>query len=651
MTLKVLFTSVFTLFLLITNAQPNSQDVLFTVDKEPVLISEFIRVYSKNLDLVQDESQKDVDEYLKLFTNYKLKLKEAQALGLHNKPAYKRELSNYKKQLAKNFVTDTKVTSKLVKEAYERVSYEVNANHILVRLAENASPQDTLVAYEKIISLRDRVLNEGFEQVRKEVHNGKTVFGEELGYFSGFKMVYKFENVAFNTKPNEVSEPFRTRFGYHFLKVFDKRKSRGECTVAHIMISHKQKDTLNGSPEGRIQDIYKKINQGEAFEALAKQFSDDKSSASKGGRLTPFSGGQLSAQEFEDTAFSLLNEGDISKPFKTDYGWHIIKLINKKPVPPFQDMKGELEVKVKRDERSRLINDALINRLKEHYKVIDNPEALKYFTSILTNDYYKRTWELPADLPKDKELFVIGNRPFLYKDFADFLIKTQRNVDPNSVFKSVISKKYNEFLNSNLVKYQEDNLEHENEEFANIVAEYRDGLLLFDLMESTIWNSNKTDSLAIREYYNSHKEDYFLPERVDAIVATSSKQKTLKKVSKLLDKGTELSEIKKAINSDDNIEVIFTSEIMDASHQALPKEFDFKKGISKIYNHNDTYVVVQVKEVFHKEIKAFEEAKGIVISDYQTYKEENWLKELHKKYEIVINKEALNRVKNQLKNK
>lgn len=651
MTLKVLFTSVFTLFLLITNAQPNSQDVLFTVDKEPVLISEFIRVYSKNLDLVQDESQKDVDEYLKLFTNYKLKLKEAQALGLHNKPAYKRELSNYKKQLAKNFVTDTKVTSKLVKEAYERVSYEVNANHILVRLAENASPQDTLVAYEKIISLRDRVLNEGFEQVRKEVHNGKTVFGEELGYFSGFKMVYKFENVAFNTKPNEVSEPFRTRFGYHFLKVFDKRKSRGECTVAHIMISHKQKDTLNGSPEGRIQDIYKKINQGEAFEALAKQFSDDKSSASKGGRLTPFSGGQLSAQEFEDTAFSLLNEGDISKPFKTDYGWHIIKLINKKPVPPFQDMKGELEVKVKRDERSRLINDALINRLKEHYKVIDNPEALKYFTSILTNDYYKRTWELPADLPKDKELFVIGNRPFLYKDFADFLIKTQRNVDPNSVFKSVISKKYNEFLNSNLVKYQEDNLEHENEEFANIVAEYRDGLLLFDLMESTIWNSNKTDSLAIREYYNSHKEDYFLPERVDAIVATSSKQKTLKKVSKLLDKGTELSEIKKAINSDDNIEVIFTSEIMDASHQALPKEFDFKKGISKIYNHNDTYVVVQVKEVFHKEIKAFEEAKGIVISDYQTYKEENWLKELQKKYEIVINKEALNRVKNQLKNK
>ena len=295
--------------------QSVDNDVLFTVANEPVYASEFLRVYNKNLDLVQDESQKDVDEYLKLFTNYKLKLKEARNLELHEKPSYKRELSSYKKQLAKNYITDSKVTDELVKEAYERMSYELNANHILIKVDENANPQDTLAAYNKIIKLRERALNEGFEKVRAEVHNGQTVYGEKLGYFGGFKMVYKFETVAFNTNVGDVSKPFRTRFGYHIVNVLDKRKSRGERTVAHIMVVENKSDSLAEKPEVRIQDIYKKLNQGEAFESLAKQFSDDKNSAPKGGMLKTFSGGQIRAKEFEDVAFTLENIDDVSEPF------------------------------------------------------------------------------------------------------------------------------------------------------------------------------------------------------------------------------------------------------------------------------------------------------------------------------------------------
>lgn len=651
MRFKDLFTFFITLFLLTVHAQSNHEDILFTIDEEPVSTSEFIRVYSKNLDLVQDESQKDVDEYLTLFTNYKLKLKEARSLELHKKASYIRELGNYKKQLAKNFVSDNKVTDALVEEAYQRVSNDVKANHILIRLSENASPQDTLVAYNNILKLRDRTLNEDFEGVRKEVHNGKTIFGEELGYFSGFKMVYKFENVAFNTAVGEISKPFRTRFGYHFLKVFDKRKSRGECTVSHIMISNKQVGTLNETPEIRIQEIYKKLNQGEEFEALAKQFSEDKSSASKGGLLAPFSSGQLSSLEFEDKAFNLKNTGDVSEPFKTDYGWHIVKLINRKPIPPFQDMKPELEVRVKRDERSKLINDALVNKLKARYDVADNYEAHYYFISILNDDYFKRVWKLPENFKGNRDLFKIGSQQFTYKDFGNYLIKTQRTVEPKSSFKNIISKKYQAFLNSSLIKYQEDNLEFENKEFANIVNEYRDGLLLFDLMETTIWNTAKTDSLAIQNFYNSHKNNYVLQQRADAVVASSSKQKTLKKVSKFLEQGMALEQIKNLVNSKDEIQVIFTSGVMDANHQALPKQFKFKKGVSKIYNHNNTFVVIQVKEVLPQKIKSYEESKGAVIGDYQAFKEENWLMELGKKYKVVINNAALEKVKNQIKNK
>ena len=650
MKLRYLFTLFLTCSLLIVNGQSVDKDVLFTVANEPVYASEFLRVYNKNLDLVQDESQKDIDEYLKLFTNYKLKLKEARSLELHEKLSYKRELLSYKKQLAKNYITDSKVTDELVKEAYERMSYELNANHILIKIDENASPQDSLAAYNKITKLRDRALKEGFEKVRAEVHNGQTVYGEKLGYFGGFKMVYKFESVAFNTNVGDVSEPFRTRFGYHIVNVLDKRESRGERTVAHIMVIENKKDSLAEKPEVRIQDIYKKLNQGEAFESLAKQFSDDKNSASKGGMIKAFSGGQIRAKEFEDVAFALENVNDVSEPFKTDYGWHIVKLHNKKLVPSFEAMKSELVEKVKRDSRSKLIDVALTTKLKAKYNISTKHPNLDYFVSILSDDYFKRTWKLPEDFKGNQALVKIGDKQFTYNDFGVFLTNSQRNATKKESIQSLVSKKYDSFLNDSLVKYQEDNLELENEDYANIVTEYRDGLLLFDLMETTIWNTAKTDSTAIQQFYKSNKANYVKPKRMDAIVASSAKQKTLKKVSKLLSKDMALDQIKSLVNSNDKVDVIFTSGIMDAEHQVLPESFEFKKGISEIHKHNDAFVVVNVKAVLPQEQKTLEEAKGAVISDYQNNKEENWLNTLAEKYKIEVNQEVLEKVKSQLKN-
>ncbi|MFD1163350.1 peptidylprolyl isomerase [Hwangdonia seohaensis] len=650
MKLKLFFTLLLTAMALNLNAQADAEEVLFTVDDDPVYVSEFLRVYNKNLDLVQDESQKDVDEYLALFTNYKLKLKEAKTLELHEKPSYLRELNTYKKQLAKNFIYDNKVTDALVEEAYDRISYEVKANHILIKIPENANPQDTLVAFNAIGKLRDRALSEGFETVRKEVHNGTSVFGEELGYFTGFRMVYKFENAAFNTEIDDISQPFRTRFGYHIVKVLDKRKSRGERTVAHIMVGIKPNDTLSENPESRIRDIYKKLNQGEDFEALAKQFSEDKNSAAKGGLLAAFSSGQLSSPEFEDVAFNLNEVGDVSEPFKTKYGWHIVKLHAKKLTPPFDEMKSELEAKVKRDERSKLIDDALYAKLKAKYHIDDGQPALDYFTSIITDDYFKNTWKLPSDFKGDSPLVNIGNQQFTFKDFGDYLEKTQRGTNPKSTIKTIVSEKLDAFINTRLVLYQENHLEEENEEFAHIVNEYRDGLLLFDLMESTIWNTANSDSLETQNYYNANREKYVFPKRVDAIVASSTNQRVLKKVAKLLKRNMDLEVIKNLVNNNGEVHVVFTSGIMDANHQALPDDFEFSKGISKIYKHNQAYIVAKVNAVLPKQLKTFEEAKGLIISDYQTYKEENWVNDLKAKYKVVVNQNALDKVRNQIKN-
>lgn len=641
---------VFSLSFFVNQAQNSTDEILFTVENDPVYVSEFTRVFNKNIDLVKDESQKDVDEYLKLFINYKLKLKEAKSLGFDKKPTYISELANYKSQLAKNYITDSKVTDNLIEEAYYRTANEVKASHILIRLSDNPTPEDTLSAYNELIKLRERVINEGFETVKKDVHNGKTVYAEELGYFTGFKMVYEFETAAYNTNIGQVSMPFKTRFGYHIVLVQDKRASRGERTVAHIMISNTNKDTLQNNPEKRINEIYLKLQQGEDFESLAKQFSEDQSSASKGGMLSPFGGGQLTSIEFENQAFSLEKVGDISSPFKSDYGWHIIKLFNKEPIDTYEAMSGELEAKVKKDSRSQLINASLVNKLKKEYLASDLQPDLSYFVSLLDTGYFSAKWSLPQDFKANEALIEIGNKQIVNNDFGIYLENNQRRNRPKEDLNKLVSDSYNQFLEKQLIQYKEEQLEFESPDFAYIVQEYRDGLLLFDLMETEIWNAAKKDSVGLHKYYSDNKENYYWNQRVDAVVASSAKKATIKKVLDLMSKKQDEEQIKRALNSDTSINVIFTSGIMDAQHQSLPEKFEFKTGISDIYRLNDAFIVADVKQVLPKELKKFEEAKGAVISDFQNYKEANWILSLEKKYKVTINQDVLERIKAQINN-
>jgi peptidyl-prolyl cis-trans isomerase SurA len=317
---------------------------LFTVNNTKVTTNEFLRIYNKNLELVQNEDQKDIDEYLKLFINYKLKLEEAYDLGFDNDKKYANELKSYRNKLSKKYLTDTKINDNLLKEAYERTVYEVNVNHILIKVDEDASPEDSLKAYNKVLEYKKNALKDGFENTMSNANDGKVVFGESLGYFSAFKMVYDFENIAYTTNVGEISDPFRTKFGFHILNVVDKRKSQGEVTVAHIMVAN-ENDKITTSPKKRIYEIWEKVNDGNSFSDLAKQFSDDKNSARKGGQITRFGSGELSSLEFEKVAFSLENVGEVSKPIQTKYGWHIIKLIKKHDIKSFKDQKIILEQK------------------------------------------------------------------------------------------------------------------------------------------------------------------------------------------------------------------------------------------------------------------------------------------------------------------
>ncbi|WP_411894368.1 peptidylprolyl isomerase [Winogradskyella sp. A2] len=642
--MKFLF--LFLLAMQLSLAQDKDQ-VLLTVDGESIMTSEFLRVYNKNLDLVKDESQKDIDSYLKLFTEYQLKLKEAKRLKLNEDPKYQREFLSYKKQLTKNYLSENKVTEALVEEAYNRNSYDINASHVLVRLDESA--RDTTNAYNKISSLRERVLNEGYEAVKADAHDGATIFVEDLGYFSAFKMVYDFETVAYNTPVGEVSEPFRTQFGYHVVKVNDKRQSRGTITAAHIMVGLNQKDSLL-IPEDRINEIYKKLAQGENFEALAKQFSDDKSSAKNGGKLSPFKSGQLSSIKFEDEAFGLAEDGNYSEPFKTEYGWHIVKRISLERIKSFEELKPTIEARVKRDSRSKLINQAMVKELMGRYSITYNEEAKSYFESLITNEYFSRSWRLPVEFNKDEIIFTINKRDFTYNEFGRHMMSAQRNyANKTKPASEVIEKEFNSFFESSILKYREDNLEMENIEFANILKEYRDGLLLFDLMEKEIWNKASKDTLGLETFYEKNKTKYQWQERVDFMMASSASKEIAAKVLKMMKRGKSQEEIEKALNKDKTQNVIFTKDVYNTDDNRLPLEFDPNEELSGVYSHNEGFHVIKVNEILPAGIKTLKEAKGMVINDYQTEIETNWVNALYDRFSIEVNEEALNAVKQLIK--
>ena len=635
-----LFLSITLFTFLLSNAQIKDADTLITISGEPILANEFIRVYNKNLNLVQDDSQKNVDSYLELFVNYKLKLTEAKALRYDKDPKYINEFKSYKNQLTQTYLTDKNVTDDLVREAYERTKNEVKAQHILVLLDEVET--DTLAAYSKIKAYRERFINEDFESLKKELHNGKTTYVEDLGYFSAFKMVYNFETAAYATEVGSVSQPFRTRFGFHVVKILEKRKSKGEVSVAHIMIANTQKDTTLVAKD-RIQELYRLLLQGEDFGELAKQFSDDKSSSMRGGELKPFKLGQLNSEIFETTAFELSPSNPISKPIQTQFGWHILKYINKKPIQSFEEIQPELKNKVGKDSRSQLVKAKMLERLLAEYEIKKSNSNLTFFESKLSYNTSENMWELPSEFNKDQSFLSIKNQTYSFGDFLEYLNKNQKSIKKDWSSSVIVKKQYASFLEKSVFKYKEENLENENKEFAHILNEYREGLLLFDLMQDKIWEGAKNDSIGLQEFYNSNKQNYIWPDRIEGSVARSTDAKYIKTVRKYWVNNQSNKMINEVLNKDQQ-NVIFSNGELELGHPTLPKGIAFETGISKVIEENSNFYVVNVTALKPSTPKTFEEANGQLVADYQLELESKWINELRDKFKVDINQDVFAKV-------
>ena len=466
----------------------NGSAVLFQIDGTPVTVSEFKRVYEKNIELVVDDSQKELKNYLELYINYKLKLKQAYQLKLDTVAAYKRDVRSYRDQLAAPYLQDTVYLNSLVRDAYFRTKHEIRARHILVGLSPKASPKDTLIAYQKIINARKEIIEgKPFSEVAKKFSDDRSVKsnGGDLGYFSAFRMVYSFENMAYNTKKGTVSMPFKTRFGYHIVKVIDVKESEGEIEVAHILV-------LNKTAKGKntIDSIYTRLNEGEQFSLLAKKHSEDVGTAKKGGRLTKFGRGTME-KAFENVAFSLAKKNELSKPFRTRFGWHIVKLLQIHPVKSFAELKPQLTSRIKSSGRAKLSDIAVLKRLKSNYKIRVNEQHKTVF-------FNSKATALSAD-SLQQVLFTINAKKIMQFQFLAY-IKSRRRTSMALLFE--------QFLNKEVRDYFKENLIFTEPAYAATLKEYQDGVLLFEIMQQRVWNKSMTDSLGLQNFFVENKIKY-----------------------------------------------------------------------------------------------------------------------------------------------
>ena len=652
MSFKQFFFGLFFLISFASNAQTNTKEVLFTVNEKPYYTDEFSRIYKKNLDLVKDDSQKDLNQYLELFVGYKLKVNKAYKLGLQNGTQYQNELKSYRTQLAKNYFNDTKITQELLEEGYKRLQKEIRASHILILVDENASAEDTLKAYKKMEDISKKAIaGENFDDLAvqfSEDPSAKENKGD-LSYFTAFRMVYPFENAAYKTPKGKISKIIRTRFGYHILKITDIRANRGEITVAHIMILKPKPEEKDKDAEKTINEIYQKIQQGEKFEDLAKQFSDDKSSSSKGGQLNKFGSGQLSSEEFENAAFSLANPDDISKPFQSEFGWHIVKLIEKHPIKSMDEMKNELETKIGKDDRSKKITASLNEKLRKKYTYKRDDKQYGLISKLVTNDFYDSKWKLPENITDySATLLSINTKKIDGKAFLDYIEKQQKAGLKVKPLSKLVDALYGNFLDEQLTAYYDENLETEFPDFAYVMEEYRDGLLLFDLMEKEIWDRAKTDTIGLNTFYDEHKMEHMWKKRVDVTIASSTKQDIIKKAHALLKKKEKPQDIKDKLNVDNVINVMMNSGVFEEGSDALPKTMKYDVGVSDVFSEGEYYFVTKVDKIMPAGVKTLEECKGKLINEYQQYLELRWVDDLKSEFTVKINNDAFEHVKKQL---
>ncbi|NLU39288.1 MAG: hypothetical protein GXX78_10420 [Bacteroidales bacterium] len=639
------------ILLLIVLSQPlfAQKNTIVAIDGQPITKEEFEIAYRKNNTNLNDVSEvKTPKEYMDMFINFKLKVYEAEKMGMDTTEAFRKELKGYRDELAKTYLTDINITDSMVKEAYYRSVNLVKASHILVEMPERPTPEDTLKAYNKLLDIRKKYLSKEktFQELAREYSEDPSVVENSgsLPYFGAFKMLTPFENAAFTTPIGEISMPVRSQVGMHLILVEEIIPSAGEVKVGNIMLKYSNNDGNISQKEeeflkNRIDSLYSLLINGADWGEIAQKYSDDRLAAKNDGIMRTISQ-EFGVQEFTKAAFALKNDGDISKPVRTMYGYHIIKRFEAKPVPTFEELKPELTRKVKADpNRSKYSKEKFIADRKKEYGFTSNESNFEKFTSIIKSLESDTIYQLP-EACKNLVLFTFAGKDYNASNYFQ-TIMNQYNLDYILRFKFLPG--FDTYVEELITNYENERLEEKYPEFKYTIEEYHDGILLFSIMESEVWNKAMADTVGLMNYYNENKEKYKLGEHFDGLLIKCDSEQTRKLVEAAIANGNTNADSLQAIAvaAGGNKNTVVKGRWEPGSNRFVDY-FIWKGDKPRDLKEERQFVVGNVKE---GGIKTFEEARGLYISEYQNITEEKWMKSLREKYPVQVNEKLLKKVK------
>lgn len=643
-------------------AQGWKSKTLITLGDKKISAGEFMDVYEKNNVKSEVLDKKSVDEYLDMFINFELKVTEAENLKMDTLPKFIKEYEGYRKQLAKPYFSNDAATEKLVEEAYERMQWDVNASHILVRcdIHTNATPADTLKAYNKAMEIRKRILKgEDFGDVAFEMSddpsardttvNGRFYKGNRgnLGYFTVFDMVYPFESGAYNAKVGELTMPVRSDFGYHIIKVNSKTPACGMIKAAHIflVVDEKDPEKTDSVIRAKAYNIYNEIDKdGKNWDLMVKKYSDDKGSAQHGGMLTPFKVSQI-VPEFI-TVVKELNVDEFSEPVKTSYGYHIIRLLGKSGVKSFEDEKESITKRVEKDVRAKVSDEEVLRRLKKENKFKENTKMKDAFIATIDSTLKEGNYVVAEGVDTNKTLFKLMKQEYKISDFIGY-IKKHESKQPFMSEMAYAYQLYDEFVKESVFAYEDAHLEEKYPEFKMLVQEYHDGILLFDLMDKIVWKKAEIDTAGIKTFYEENKNNYMWGDRVKTIIVTVNNAESLARAEEITRQDLSYDSIRAIVRAESLKGVTVKSPYFQKGDNVDIDETEWVVGTVRVVPStvDNTTKIIKILEVRQPEPKTYREARGVIISAYQTKLEEDWLNELRAKYPVTVDEKVLEKVK------
>lgn len=643
----------FILFNFITIFAQTSIDTLITIGNTQISSDEFLRVYNKNNNITPDEERKDMDEYLELFINYKLKVIEAEELGYDTTKAFTDEYRGYSNQLAKPYLEQNELKEELVIEAYDRYKEEIHAAHILIKSNDKDIPADTLKAYNKIAEIRARVVGgEPFEQIALATSDDPSIKENkgDLGYFSVFNMVYPFESAVYNTEVGQISEIIRSQYGYHLAKVLDRRPNRGNIKVAHVMtrIPKNASEPEKKAAEEKINKAYHALMNGSDWNDVVRDYSENHQTKGENGDIGWLKTGQA-PDEFLDPCFEL-EIGSFTTPIRTLGGYHIGKLLDKKPIESFEEIEEKLTRKIERDpSRKTRLKVLQQTELEEKYNLVVYQENVDALAKAIARDssIYKREWDASSVAELTSPVIKIDTKEYSQYDFAVFL---NRKKILSSVSISEFADFFlKEYTSQKLREYAKEMLPVENSEYRYLLMEYHDGILLFNLTNDLVWQKAQNDTTGLEDFYKG-ADKYQWNERIQVNIYKYKDNSITSQLPALVKK-----QIKKKLGEDfltqnicptDTVSCIEIEEkTFEKGRDSMADKLTWEKGSYIVETDQEWNYLYYITNTKGKENKKLNEARGLYMADYQTYLEKEWIKELRAKYQITLNTELFESLK------